>query len=76
MPRETAYRVVCPTCSAWAQLRVAAPFGHVQTAPVVVLFSCPNQVGEDHKRPSDEELLMLVPETPSSSYVRCAPGWN
>jgi hypothetical protein len=65
MPRETAHRVVCPTCSAWAQLRVADPFGRIQTAPVVVLFSCPNQVSEDHKRPSDEELLMLLPEVSS-----------
>ncbi len=61
MPRATAYRIMCPTCSAWAQLRVAEPFGKVQTQSVVVLFSCPNQLSEDHKRPRDEELLILVP---------------
>jgi hypothetical protein len=62
VPRQTAYRVVCPTCSAWAQLRVADPLGQAQTAPVVVMFSCPNQISEDHKRPGDEDLLMLLPD--------------
>jgi hypothetical protein len=61
VPRQTAYRIVCPTCSAFAQLRIADPFGQVQVEPVVVLFSCPNQLSEEHKRPLDDDLLMLVP---------------
>jgi hypothetical protein len=36
--------------------------GQAQTAPVVVMFSCPNQISEDHKRPGDEDLLMLLPD--------------
>jgi hypothetical protein len=31
-----------------------------QTAPVVATFSCPNQLSEEHKRTSDEDLLMLM----------------
>jgi hypothetical protein len=61
MPRQVTHRVLCPTCSEWAQLRVAEPFGDFQTAPVVVMFSCVNQTSEEHIPPDDEVLLKLIP---------------
>jgi hypothetical protein len=68
MPRQVTYRVRCPTCGAWAQLRVADPFGHIQTDPVIVMFSCRNQTSESHPAPLDEELLKLLPDDSGSTF--------
>jgi hypothetical protein len=62
MPREITYRVTCPTCGSWAQLRVADPFGKIQTEPVVVMFSCIRQTEDDHETPTDALLLKLLPD--------------
>jgi hypothetical protein len=69
MPRQTTYRVRCPTCDAWAQLRVADPFGQIQTEPVVVMFSCINQTSEGHPAPIDDHLLKLLPDSASSFFA-------
>jgi hypothetical protein len=61
VPRQITYRVSCPTCGSWAQLRVAEPFGGIQTEPVIVMFSCPEQTDEDHQPPTDEALIKLLP---------------
>ena len=63
MARQVTYRVRCPTCDAWAQLRVAESLG-AGHEPVIVMFSCPNQTSEDHPAPSGKALYQLLPEQP------------
>lgn len=62
------YRVQCPSCGSWAQLRVADPIGP-QTAPVVVLYSCLGQMDETHVMPGDAELLKLLPDASGATLT-------
>jgi hypothetical protein len=71
-PRQTTHRVPCPTCGAWAQLRIADPIGGLQTEPVVVMFSCVNQTSAAHPVPDDSQLLLLLPDS-GASAVSAAP---
>jgi hypothetical protein len=59
--RETAYRIICPLCGGWAQLRIADPFGRVQTEPVIVMFACVNEMDDGHGRPTHNQLRALLP---------------
>jgi hypothetical protein len=61
VPNQTTYRVTCPTCGSWAQLRVAESFGDQSRELVVVMFSCIGQTHQGHVVPSDAELLNLLP---------------
>jgi hypothetical protein len=61
VPDQTTYRVRCPACGEWAQLRVAESFDEAGTTPVVIMFSCVKQTSDDHMVPGDDELLKLLP---------------
>lgn len=58
MERQFAHRVRCPTCGAWAQLRVAY---RDRWPPTAVMFSCRNQTDESHTPPTREQILEMVP---------------
>jgi hypothetical protein len=65
--RELTYRVKCPTCRAWSQLRVAESLADNHPDAVIVMFSCPNQTSEDHVIAPDNVLLKLIPAHPKLS---------
>ncbi len=60
---QVTYRVICPSCGAWAQLRIAESLGD-GTDPVIVMFSCPNQTSEAHVAPTGRQLYELLPAHP------------
>jgi phage terminase large subunit GpA-like protein len=61
MERTVAYRVVCPSCGEWAQLRVQYVDDHDPTA---IAFSCRNQTERTHLEPPSAELQALIPPFP------------
>jgi hypothetical protein len=60
MPRSVSYRVVCPVCGGWAQLRVVPPFGAGKTEPVIMSFTCQNAMIDGHGRPGIKQLRDLL----------------
>ena len=58
MERQVSHRVVCPTCGAWAQLRVHY---YEDRPPAVVMLSCPNQTERWHETPTAAQLVSLIP---------------
>jgi hypothetical protein len=60
--RQLAHRVRCPTCGAWAQLRLA--YRDDGRPPVPVAFSCVNQTSSSHAPPTREQIMELVAAVP------------
>jgi phage terminase large subunit GpA-like protein len=63
MPRQVVYRVRCPTCGEWAQLRVVYA-ERVDGRRWPMMLSCPNQTSRAHSAPEFSELADLIPPTP------------
>lgn len=57
MERQISHRVPCPTCGAWAQLRLSY---RDDRPPIAVMLSCPNQTSRDHAVPTRQQIRELI----------------